>query len=161
MQNAKDSFYMTLRSRLMVINPQRTIMLRGAVRPGILVEEAEASFSQIPMDVFVLRWLGLGADTDLDSTMVAEECEIVYQTAGSQSFGGLDRGRLLSAMDNELLAMLQPFHAPKMSFIATPPSSMLTHVFWNEPTFGPFVGQRDRLSRSVKVITYSYLEQGE
>jgi hypothetical protein len=59
MQNAKDSFYMALRTRLTAINPERTILLRGAVRPGILVEEAEAPFSQFPNDVFVLRWLGL------------------------------------------------------------------------------------------------------
>ncbi len=69
MQNAKDSFYMALRTRLAAINPERTILLRGAVRPGILVEEAEAPFSQIPNDVFVLRWLGLGDDMDLASTM--------------------------------------------------------------------------------------------
>jgi hypothetical protein len=62
MQNAKDSFYMALRTRLAAINPKRTILLRGAVRPGILVEEAEAPFSQFPSDVFVLRWLGLGVD---------------------------------------------------------------------------------------------------
>ena len=42
MQNAKDSFYMALRTRLTTINPGRTILLRGAVRPGILVEEARA-----------------------------------------------------------------------------------------------------------------------
>ncbi len=66
MQNAKDSFYMALRTRLAAINPERTILLRGAVRPGILVEEAEAPFSQLPNDVFVLRWLGLGVDMDLD-----------------------------------------------------------------------------------------------
>jgi hypothetical protein len=55
MQNAKDSFYMALRTRLTAINPERTILLRGAVRPGILVEEAETPFSQLPNDVFVLR----------------------------------------------------------------------------------------------------------
>ena len=97
MQNAKDSFYMALRARLTAINPERTILLRGAVRPGILVEEAEAPFSQLPSDVFVLRWTGLGADMDLASTMAAEQCEITYQTCGTQSFGGLDRGRALSA----------------------------------------------------------------
>ncbi len=161
MQNAKDSFYMALRSRLAALNPARTIMLRGAVRPGILVEEAEAPFSQIPGDVFVLRWLGLGADLELDSAMVAEECEITYQTCGCQSFGGLDRGRSLSAMDGEVIAMLQPFCTPKLSFTATPPAAMLTQVFWDDPEFGPVVTQRDRLSRSVKVMLYSYQEQGE
>src|ERR1700732_4569663 len=116
MQNAKDSFYMALRSRLVSINPERTIMLRGAVRPGILVEEAEAPFAQLPADVFVLRWLGLGADQDLPSAMVAEEVEIVYSTLGTQSFGGLDRGRALSAMDEELVGMLTPFWTPKMNY---------------------------------------------
>jgi hypothetical protein len=161
MQNAKDSFYMALRGRLAVINPERTFLLRGAVRPGILVEEAEAPFSQFPSDVFVLRWLGLGTDLNLDSALVAAECEILYQTCGCQSFGGLDRGRTLSAMDGELVAMLQPFSTPKLSFTATPPAAMLTQVFWDEPAFGPLVTQRDRLSRSVKVIVYSYQEQGE
>ena len=161
MQNARDSFYMALRARLTAVNPERTILLRGAVRPGILVEEAEAPFSQLPSDVFILRWLGLGVDLDLSSTMAAEECEIVYQTCGTQSFGGLDRGRSLSAMDEELVALLQPFHTPKLNYEATPPAAMLTQVFWDEPTLGPIMVQRDRLSRSAKVMVYSYQEQGE
>jgi hypothetical protein len=161
MQNAKDSFYMTLRTRLAAINPNRTVLLRGAVRPGILVEEAEATFSQLPNDVFILRWLGLGIDTDLGSTMAAKECEIVYQTCGTQSFGGLDRGRSLSEMDEELVAMLQPFYTPKINYTVQPPAAMLTQIFWDEPGFTPVVVQRDRLSRSAKVMVYSYQEQGE
>jgi hypothetical protein len=161
MQNAKDSFYMALRTRLATINPERTTLLRGAVRPGILVEEAEAPFSQLPNDVFVLRWLGLAVDMDLGSTMAAEECEIVYQTCGTQSFGGLDRGRSLSEMDEEFVAMLRPFYTPKLNYAVTPPAAMLTHVFWDEPGFGPIVVQRDRLSRTARVMVYSYQEQGE
>jgi hypothetical protein len=161
MQNAKDSFYMALRTRLAAVNPERTCVLRGAVRPGILVEEAEAPFSQLPGDVFVLRWLSLGSDLNLDAPMVAAECEILYQTCGCQSFGGLDRGRALTAMDEELLAMLQPFGTPKLCYTATPPAPLLTQVFWDEPGFGPVVTQKDRLSRSVKVTVYSYQEQGE
>jgi len=161
MQNAKDSFYIALRNRLAALNPERTIMLRGAVRPGILVEEAEAPFNQLPADVFVLRWLGMGADVDLASTMVGEECEILYQTCGCQAFGGLDRGRALSQMDEELVAVLQPFNTPKLSYTATPPAALLTQVFWDEPVFTPCVTQRDRLSRSAKVMVYSYQEPGE
>lgn len=161
MQNAKDSFYVALRTRLIAINPERTFLLRGAVRPGILVEEAEAPFSQPPNDVFILRWLGLDVDMDLDSTMAAQECEILYQTCGTQGFGGLDRGRSLSEMDEELVAMLQPFFTPKLNYTATPPAAMLTHVFWDEPGLAPVAIQRDRLSRSAKVMVYSYQEQGE
>jgi hypothetical protein len=131
------------------------------VRPGILVEEAEAPFSQLPNDVFILRWPAFGADMDLGSTMAAGECELVYQTCGTQSFGGLDRGRSLSAMDEELLAMLTPFYTLKFNYTATPPVAMLTHVFWDEPGFAPIAMQRDLLTRSAKVMVYSYQEQGE
>jgi hypothetical protein len=161
MQNAKDSFYIALRTRLVAINPERTILLRGTVRPGILVEEAEAPFPQLPNDVFVLRWSALGVDFDLASVTAAEEVEILYRTCGTQSFGGLDRGRSLSQMDEELIAALQPFYTPKLNYIAPPPSAMLTQVFWDEPAFTPLVTQRDQLSRSAKVIVYSYQEQGE
>lgn len=152
---------MALRTRLTAINPQRTILVRGTVRPGILVEESEAPFSQPPADVFILRWLGLAVDTDLCSAMAAAECEIAYQTCGTQSFGGLDRGRLLSQMDSELTAMLSPYCTPKLNYASTPAAAMLTQVFWDEPAITPIVIQRDRLSRSAKVMVYSYQEQGE
>ncbi len=161
MQNAKDSFYVALRTRLIAINSGRTILLRGTVRPGILVEDAEAPFSQFPNDVFVLRWLNLGVDADLAPAMAAEECEILYQTCGTQSFGGLDRGRSLSEMDEELMAIIQPYYTPKLNFTSQPPAAMLTQVFWDEPAFGAITVQRDRLSRSAKVLVYSYQEQGE
>jgi hypothetical protein len=98
---------------------------------------------------------------DLASTMALEQCEIVYQTCGTQSFGGLDRGRALSEMDEELMAMLQPFSTPKLNYSATPPAAMLTQVFWDEPAFGPMTINRDLLSRSASVLVYSYQEQGE
>jgi hypothetical protein len=161
MQNAKDSFYIALRNRLAALNPERTILLRGAIRPGILVEDAEAPFPQLPSDVFVVRWLGHGADIEIASTLVAEECEIVYGTCGCQTYGGLDRGRALSQMDGELLAILQPFSTPKLRFTSQPPGAMLTQVFWDEPVFSPAVAQRDRLTRSAKVMVYSYQEEGE
>lgn len=161
MQNAKDSFYMALRTRLAALNPERTILLRGTVRPGIFVEEAEAPFGQLPNDVFILRWLGLGVDVDLGSPMAAEECEILYQSVGTQSFGGLDRGRLLSEMDEEITAILQPYYTPKMNYISKPPAAYLTQVFWEEAAFSPVVTLRDKLSRTVKVTVYSYQEQGE
>jgi hypothetical protein len=161
MQNAKDSFYMALRSRLVALNPERTILLRGAERPGILVEEAESSFSQLPNDVFVLRWLGFGADENQDPKLTAEECEILYQTCGTQAYGGLDRGRSLSAMDEELLSILSPSQTPKVNYRKSSPETMLTNVFWDEAVFGAASVPRDQLGRSAKVMVYSYQEQGE
>jgi hypothetical protein len=161
MQNAKDSFYMALRTRLTVVNPARTVLIRGAERPGILVEETEAPFSQVPADVFILRWLGISTDVELESPMMAADCEIFYQTMGSQPFGGLDRGRKLSVMDDELLTMLTPAKTPKLCYAVDPPAAMLTQVFWDEPTFGTVATQRDKMSRSVKVKVFCYMEEGE
>lgn len=161
MQNAKDSFYMALRTRLAALNPERTILLRGTTRPGIIVEEAEAPFGQLPNDVYILRWTNLGLDVQLASQMVAAECEILYSTVGTQSFGGLDRGRLLSAMDEEVDSILQPYSTPKMNYSTQPPTAYLTQVFWESPAFTPLVTLRDKISRSAKVTIYSYQEQGE
>jgi hypothetical protein len=111
--------------------------------------------------VFVLRWLGLAVDQNLATTLVAEECEVLYSTLGTRSFGGLDRGRALSAMDEELVSILTPFWTPKLNYTAQPATAMLTNVFWDEPVFGPSVTVRDRLSRTARVVVYSYQEAGE
>jgi hypothetical protein len=161
MQNAKDSFYLALRSRLAIINPERTVLLRGTLRPGIILEEAEASFAQPPADAFILRWIGLGADLRPPSTMMAMECEVSYCTSGTQAFGGLDRGRSLSRMDRELLALLQPFSAPKFNYSVQPAAQLQTHIFWDEPVFSPVTSQRDLLSRSTRTMVYSYEEPSE
>jgi hypothetical protein len=57
--------------------------------------------------------------------------------------------------------MLTPFYTPKLNYTAAPATAMLTQVFWDEPGFGSVTVQRDRLSRSAKVMVYSYQEQGE
>jgi hypothetical protein len=64
-------------------------------------------------------------------------------------------------MDEELVAILQPYYAPKMTYTMQPPTTMLTKLFWDEAVFTPIVVQRDRLSRLAKVLVYSYQEQGE
>jgi hypothetical protein len=61
-------------------------------------------------------------------------------------------------MDEELVAMLTPFWTPKLNYTATPAAAMLTNVFWDEPVFGPVTAVRDRLSRTARVVVYSYDE---
>ena len=93
--------------------------------------------------------------------MAVEECEIIYQTSGSQSYGGLDRGRALSGMDEELLSALSPYSTQKYSYTSTPSLAMETHVFWSDPVFSPVTVSRDVLMRTARVSVYSYQEQGE
>ena len=54
MQDARDTFFVALRTRLAAINPERTIVLRGQIRPGVLVEENELS-SATAQQMFRIR----------------------------------------------------------------------------------------------------------
>ena len=59
MQNAKDTFYEVLRSRLAALNASRTVVVRNITRPGVMVEENELSSEQVRGDCFRLRWTGM------------------------------------------------------------------------------------------------------
>jgi hypothetical protein len=161
MQNAKDTFYITLRTRLAALNPARTMLLRAITRPGILVADAEAAMPQSMLDVFTLAWTGLAADLRLPAILAQMTCEIQYATAGTENNGGLDRGRALEEMDYEVLKLLYPYSAQKMNYTTTPAAPMETMVFWSDPEFGPAVALRDRLSRTVKVTVFAYQEPAE
>jgi hypothetical protein len=161
MENAKDTFYITMRNRLAAMNPQRVMILRGVQRPSILMEEAEAVVPQIPSDAFVLRWADLSVDTQLSSMLVQMTCEFHYSTGGTVTNTGLDRGRALAEMDAELLAMLSPNSTQKMNYAQTPAAAMETMVFWSEPVFLATTTLRERITRVAKVTVYAFQEPGE
>jgi hypothetical protein len=161
MQNAKDTFYITLRNRLAVLNPARIMTLRGLSRPGILVEEAEQPMPELPTDVFVLRWTALEVDNELPAPLASMQCQILYATAGTQGNNGLDRGRALEEMDYELTQLLAPPSTQKMNYTVTPAATMNTQVFWTPPIFTPATTVRERLNRVATVTVFAFQEQGE
>ncbi len=167
MQNAKDTFYEMLRGRLEAINPARTIVVRGIIRPGVLVEENELSTAFHLPDAFRLRWLNVVTDTSMAMPQIMAECAIEYETAGNASNGGMDRGRALSAMDEELLSALNawPHNTPKLNYAplasGQPPIPMLTKVWWAGPVFGSAAVKQNRLARTATVAVMSYQEAGE
>jgi hypothetical protein len=161
MENAKDTFYITLRNRLATVNPNRIMTLRGITRPGILVEEAESPVAELPLDVFVLRWTKLALDTQLPEILAALTCEVLYVTAGTQDNGGLDRGRSLAEMDDELVQLLCPASALKMNYTQTPAVAMNTQVFWTLVSFAAATTVRERLGRIATVNVFAFQEQGE
>jgi len=161
MQNTQNTFYITLRDRLAALNPNRTIYLRGVTRPGILVESNELVTAQPPSDVFLVRWTGLRADPYLAEVLTQMECEIEYRTEGTSGNLGMDRGTLLTEMDAELVKLLQPACAQKMSYAATPATATETQIFWTEASFKPVKVERDRLARVAAVSVFSYEEPGE
>ena len=93
MQNARDTFYVTLRDRLAAVNPARTMVLRGVTRPGVLVEENELVSAYQPVDTFCLHWTGLCVDAKGALPLVTMVCEIRYAADGDSGNGGMDRGR--------------------------------------------------------------------
>ncbi len=161
MQNAQNTFYITLRNRLAALNPTRTIYLRGVTRPGILVESNELVKPQPPSDVFIVRWTWLHNDPYLPAVLLQMECEIEYVSEGTPGNLGMDRGVLLTEMDAELLSILQPACTQKMNYAQAPATQMETQIFWTEATFQPVTVERDRLSRMVTVSVFSYDESGE
>jgi hypothetical protein len=161
MQNAQNTFYITLRDRLVAQNPNRTIYLRGVTRPGILVEGNEFVVAQPPSDVFVLRWVGLHNDPYLSDVLLQMKCEIAYMTEGTTGNLGMDRGAMLTEMDAELMSILQPNTAQKVNYAPVPAVPMETQIFWSEASFQPLKVERDRLSRVAMVSVFCYLEAGE
>jgi hypothetical protein len=167
MQNAKDTFYLTLQSRLATLNPARTIVVRGAVRPGILVEENELPSAWIPVDAFRLEWASLHVDSEGPLSMVTLECSIRYATDGDAGNGGMDRGRLLAAMDAELATALAatPHTTQKKNYsaasVGVAPLAMATNVFWADPVFGAITSVSERLERTATVQVFAYQEAGE
>jgi hypothetical protein len=163
MQNAKDTFYITLQSRLAALNPARTIVMRGVTRPGTLVDENELPTAFVPMDAFRLQWTKLQVDTASPLPWIAMECSIHYATDGSAGNGGMDRGRLLAAMDAELSAALaqHPRFVPKMNYASTSPVAMSTNVFWADPVFSPATMLDERIARTATVQVFAYQEAGE
>jgi hypothetical protein len=167
MQNAKDTFYEVLRSKLVALNPYRTVVLRGVVRPGVLVEENELVSTVALPDCFRLRWETGEVDAVGALPLAAMLCLIEYETAGTAINGGMDRGRALAAMDGELQATVNPLprSAPKMNYAGlvngTPAVAMTTGVWWGEVALGKTVVKDDRLARTATVSVMSYQEAGE
>jgi hypothetical protein len=166
-QNAKDTFYEVLRSRVVALNPYRTMVLRGVTRPGVLVEENELETAVALPECFRMQWSVDVVSADGALPMVSMTCTIEYETAGTAGNGGMDRGRLLAAMDGELQAAVNPLPrcAQKMNYagLATGAAAvaMTTNVWWGEVDFGKTVVKEDRLARTATVSVMSYQEAGE
>jgi hypothetical protein len=166
-QNAKDTFYEVLRGRLAGVNPDRTVVLRGVVRPGVLVEENELVSSVNLPDCFRLSWTTVKTDMQGALPAAAMQCEIAYETAGTAVNAGMDRGRVLGAMDGELLAVVSasPQSAPKMNYaglqFGAAVVAMSTSVWWGDVVFEEAKVEDDRVSRTATVDVMSYQEAGE
>ncbi len=161
MQSAKDSFYVMLRDRIAQINPERTTVVRGVTRPGVLVAENELMTAFFAADAFWLQWGELKVERPDD--LVSMSCHISYATDGMPGNSGMDRGRMLAAMDLELATALrrEPQNVVKTTYRSNGATQMSTNVFWSDPVFGKLVADGERVSRMATVEVFCYQEAGE
>ena len=157
MQAAKDSFYITLRDRLAALNPARTVTVNGDVRPGMMVVENEA-VSELPRqpEVFYLEWMEPDAAvwTAASAPLMRLKAVIGYENQGTDATGGQDRGRAMTAMDDELRSILSPGRCAVHDYTQTPAVDLQQTVFWGAGKWKPVAGKGARLQRAAEVDVY-------
>jgi hypothetical protein len=162
MQNAKDTFYLTLRDRLSARSPLRTVQIRGAVRPAVIVSENELEGAEaLWMDAFVLTWKGETVDSTEPLPLCSAVCEINYATRGTPELCGMDRGRVLDTMDRELRSILQPTCVAKQQLDVSPAVTMDTRIFWSAPSLSATKMEADHVRRTATVTVFALQEAEE
>jgi len=160
MQAAKDTFFMTLCGRLQAVNPQRTVVIAGETRPGLVVAENEAGVCDQPPEAFCMEW---GAATPVSvsplvsSTLMSVDVTFRYRTCGTNN-GDCDRGRSLTEMDAELMGICTPQQTPKMDYSQATPAGLGSQVFWKAPQLGAATQTAQMLGRSATTTVYFYPE---
>ena len=88
-------------------------------------------------------------------------CDVAYATRGTTELLGMDRGRVLDAMDRELRIILQPASAAKQDFDSGPTETLGTNIFWSEPRFGSTAANDGQIARTVQVSVFALQEAGD
>ena len=162
MQNAKDTFYLLLRARLASVNPERTTLIRGSLRPAVLVAENELDdAASTPADTFLLQWTDYTIDRTEPLPLDSATCVIRYRTRGTAELDGMDRSRVLSAMDAEVTYMLLPGSTAKQDYTGETPATLQTNVFWSTPTWSGAEFKDGTLTRVATVTVFSLRETGQ
>lgn len=167
MQNAKDTFFTVMRDRLMARNPGRTVVIRGAARPGLVVEENEIALPVVLPDCFRMRWVNTETRLERSLPLVVMSCDLVYETAGNLASAGMERGRALAGMDAEVLSIVSqaPMRATKVSYAGLAKGdaavALQSAIWWSAPVFGEASSNGALLRRTAHVTVMSYEEPAE
>jgi hypothetical protein len=161
MQFAKDSFFIALRDRLAALDPARTVVVAGRMRPAVLVSENEPANSALPLpNAFHLTW-GLpecvkGTESSRRPLMKID-CTISYRVGGVQA-GAVDRGRAITALDSELFRLTAPPRTPKRDYGHIPPVDLGSTVFWGMPDFVAVECAAGELRRTTRLAIFFFPE---
>lgn len=159
MQATKDTFYVTLRDRLVQVDPNLIMVIDGATRPAIVVAENEPPISLPRQDeAFYLDWGGATPVQPATSTLTAMVCTISYTSVGQSDNGGVDRGRDLAALDADLLAICAPAQAHKNDYSSGAAVDLGSYIFWSIPKLEPLKVEAKQVGRLAQVTVFFYPE---
>ena len=162
MQAAKDSFFMALRARLAALNPGRTVVIDGVTVPGILVREnTEPRFNEAAPGVFYVDF-GELLIAESSRPMLGMDCRIWYASEGTTGGSGVDRGRMLAEMDDELVKICMPPHTEMLDYSQMPAADLGAGVFWTAPELGNAlcdvpIAKQQRSAGPARVTRYAQL----
>jgi hypothetical protein len=162
MQAAKDSFYMALRDRLGALNPARTMVVDGVTIPAIVVREnMEPQFAEAQAGAFYVDW-GEAQIAESTRPILGLDCHIWYASEGSGG-AGVDRGRELAEMDEELLRICDPPHTGMRDYSEAPSADLGSSIFWTMPDLAKAPGetpipQQQRGASAARIVRYAQLK---
>ena len=139
--------------------------------PAIVVREnMEPRFGEAQTGVF---YVDFGDILIAESTrpMLGVDCHIWYASEGSGGTG-VDRGRMLAEMDEELLRICAPPHTEMRDYSELPSSDLGSRIFWTVPEVGNAPGDvaiqkqqwsagAARVERYVQMRVYFFLREVE
>jgi hypothetical protein len=159
MQSTKDTFYITLRDRLVQRDPALTIRIDGAIRPAMVVLENEPAVALPGQDdAFYLQWGEVEAVHPASCTLMKMECVITYTSRGQAETGGVGRGRDLAVLDADLLAICSPPQAYKYDYATGVPVELGSFLFWSAPALKTLKTEAGQVGREAHVSVFFYPE---
>jgi hypothetical protein len=162
LQAVKDSFLGALSERLAALNPLRTVVVEGVVRPAVVALENELATSAVNQaNAFYLTWTAAPTSKTaihLAAPMFELGCQISYWTEGSDSLSYQDRGRAMAALDDELLAITLPGNAELKDFTLAPAADLSARVFWSPLVLSELTSDGRKLSRLATLKMFYILE---
>jgi hypothetical protein len=158
MQAAKDTFLKTLAMRLAVVNPARTVTVDGVSRPAVLTIENETALpAGTVLQAFLLNWEGAALCAP-EGPLMYVDCKLSYGSEGTSEMLGTDRGRIVTAMDDELRRICEPRWAAKCDYTQTPPVALGTNIFWTRPAMAAPTDINGVLMRTASIRVFFFAE---
>jgi hypothetical protein len=127
------------------------------------VENEPATAAPLLANAFYLTWSAAQAapgEVAAKRPLIALSCQISYGTSGTLD-GGVDRGRVMAALDSELLTICSPGRTKKQNYTQTLAVDLGSFVIWTKPQMKVIETDRKTgllLFRNTEMIVFFFPE---